>query len=289
MSPDASLLGVEVHGEAGPDLILLHGFGASRYTWRHWVPELARDHRLHLVDLKGFGSAPKPRDRAYAPADQAGLVKSLVEARGLERITLVGHSYGGAVALILALLLLDARPSLLQRLVLVAGAAYPQRLPRFMRLASVPILGEVALRLTPSRLLIRAALRSIYHDPGEVTREQVEAYARPLRDPGGTRAAIRTARQILRDDPARWTSQYPRVRVPTLLLWGQHDPVVPLAVAHRLLDDLPRARLATLDACGHVPQEERPRASLEVVRSFLARTGPPARDPAGSGQTRPQA
>lgn len=265
-------LHAEVLGAGGTPLVLLHGFGAHAYTWRHWAPDLARDHRVVLVDLKGFGAAPKPLDHAYSPLDQAELVLRLMRGRNLEGATLVGHSYGGAVALVLAVLLSEKDPQRLARMILLAGAGYPQRLPRYMRLASLPAVGRAMLRLVPSRRLARAALRSAYGDPTRITTRQIEAYAEPLRTPEGRHGVIETARGIGGADAASWTSRYPEIGVPTLLLWGDRDPIVPLEIGRRLEGTLPDARLVILEDCGHVPQEEKPRESLEVVRAFLSET-----------------
>lgn len=263
-------LHAEVLGEHGPPVVLVHGFGAHGYTWRHWAPDLARDHRVLLVDLKGFGSAPKPLDEAYSPQDQAELLLRLFRGRNIEGATLVGHSYGGTVALVLAVLLMEKEPQRLARMILVAGAGYPQRLPRYMRLASLPGVGRAMLRLVPSRSLVRAALRSTYRDPGRITDRQVEAYAEPLRTREGRHAVVRTARSLLSADAGSWISRYPMIRVSTLLLWGDSDSIVPREVGRRLEQALPDARLVTLEDCGHVPQEEKPRESLEVVRAFLS-------------------
>lgn len=272
MNRDRGPVSFPLHVEAtgrGPPLVLLHGFGAHSYTWRHWTPELARHHRVLEVDLKGFGSAPKPRDDAYGPLDHARLVLRLFRDRELEGATLVGHSFGGTVSLLLTLLLLEGEPERLDRLVLVAAGAYPQTLPRYMRLARIPFLGRLMLRLIPSRTLARAALRSTYRHPDRVTDSQVEAYAQGLRSRGGHHAVVSTARQVLTVDPGAWTSRYPEIGIPTLLLWGDRDPIVPVETGRRLERDLPDARLVLVEECGHVPQEEKPRASLEPVLAFL--------------------
>lgn len=261
-------LHVEERGD-GPPLLLVHAFGGNSYTWRHWVPDLARRHRVILVDLKGFGSAPGPDDDAYAPGDHAELLFGLVRGRDLRDLTVVGHSLGGGIALLLALRLLDAEPHRLRALVLVATAAYRQAIPPWIRLARLPLLGPILLRLAPPRPVIRAVLRSIVHDPATVTPTQVEAYAEPLESAAGRRALLRTARQIVPPDLEGTVSRYVEIGVPTLLLHGRQDPVVPLEVAERLAETLPRARLHVLEACGHDPPEERPEESLDVVREFL--------------------
>jgi len=259
----------EAHGEAGPPVLLLHGFGTNGHTWNHWVGPLARRHRVLVVEMKGFGDAPKPRDGAYAPTDQAALLYNFILQKRLDRLTLVGHSLGGTVVLLTALRLMEEDRVRLSRLVVVAGAAYPQPISPFIRLAGTPILGPLALRLLPSRFVVRKALRLAYRRPEDVRETRVEAYAEPLRQPGGQYALSRTARGLRIPEPEEIMAGYARLRVPTLLLWGDQDPIVPLWVGERLSRDLPDARLEILDECGHMPQEEHPRNSLEKVLAFL--------------------
>lgn len=265
----------EWHGRRGPPILLLHGFATNGYTWRGWLPELARRHRVLVVDLKGAGSAQKPDDDAYGPQDQALLLHRLIVHQDLTDLTLVGHSLGGGVALLTALHLLENDSPRLRRLALVAGAAYRQPIPFFIRLAARPFLGPLALRILPSSLVIRAGLRRAYHHPENITSSQVEAYAQPLRNPAGRRALSRMARQIVPPEMEGLSSRYGNVTVPTLLLWGKEDSIVPLQIGKRLAGDLPRAHLAVLSDCGHMPHEEKPRESLEVFLKFLAREGTP--------------
>ena len=271
-SPSDPPLHVETVGE-GPPLVLLHGFAASAFTWRLWAPELARRHTLHLVDLKGFGSSPSPPDRAYGARDQAELVARLVVERGMEGVTLVGHSMGGGISLLTTLLLRDrGEGHRIRRLVSVAGTAYEQPMPPFVGLARRRTLARLLLWALPTRWLVRTVIRSVVHDPDAVTEEQVRGYAEPLRDPGTRHALLETATAILPPDLDRWTARYPELDLPTLLLWGDGDRVVPRSVADRLADDLPDARLVVLPACGHIPPEERPRESRAALEAFLDAT-----------------
>lgn len=269
-------LAVETHGPpAGEDaetFVLLHGYGGSSFSWRYWAAPLARRGRVTLVDMKGFGSAPKPDDDAYGPKDQAQLVHRLVVQRDLRNVTLVGHSLGGGVALILAQSLLAETPSRLARLVLVAGAAYRQRFPPFVALAHHPRLVSLFLRLFGTRRVVKRVLRDIVHDPDSVTPSQIEGYAHPMATAAARRALIRSALQILPPDLDQIAARYPSIDVPTLLLWGRDDHVVPLWVAERLADALPQARLAILEECGHLPAEERPEESLAILERFLDET-----------------
>lgn len=265
-------LHVETRGRApgdGDTFVLLHGYGASSFSWRTWVPSLAARGHVVLVDLKGFGRAPRPDDDRYGPADQAALVHRLVLDRDLRDVTLVGHSLGGGVALITALRLLEEHPLRLRRLVIVAGAAYLQRMPPFVALARRPRLSRALLRLLGARFVAREVLRSCVYDVTTVTREQVEGYAEPLRAPHAARGLLRTALRIVPSDLEALTARYREITVPTLLLWGRWDRVVPLSVGRRLARTLPDGRLVVLEACGHVPAEERPEASLQILEAFL--------------------
>lgn len=259
--------------EAGSEtFVLLHGYGASSFSWRAWVPALERRGRVLLVDLKGFGSAPQPDDGRYAPTDQAELVRRLLVQRDARDVTLVGHSLGGGVALLAALHLLDDGADRLRRLVIVAGAAYRQPLPPFVSFAHRPRFSRLLLRILGARFVARAVLRTCVYDTTRITKEQVEGYAAPLRRRGSARVLIDTALQIVPAGLDALTARYGEVDVPTLLLWGRQDPVVPLTTARRLAEALPRARLVLLDRCGHVPVEELPEASWQVLETFLDQT-----------------
>ena len=269
----ASPLHVETRGQPpGPGVetfLLIHGYGASTFTWRHWAPRLAARGHVLLVDMKGFGRAAKPDDGRYAPEHQAELVHRLVEARNLRRLTLVGHSLGGGVALLTALRLREREPERLARLVVVSGEAYEQRLPPFVKLAEHPRASSLLFRLLGPKVVVRAVLRSIVHDRSRVDEEQVSGYAAPLGEERAVRALIDSARQIRPERLEQLTASYPELRVPALLLWGRHDRVVPLWVGQRLERDLASARLHVLEACGHLPAEELPEESWAVLEAFL--------------------
>ncbi len=256
----------------GPEtdtVLLLHGYGGCSFTWRYWAPRLAERTRVLLVDLKGFGLAPKPLDDRYAIDDQAELVCRLIQERDLRRLTLVGHSLGGAIALRTALRLLDTGESRLRRMVLVAGAAYPQPLPPFVGFARRRWVSKVLFRLLGADFIVRRVLKSIVYDPAAVTDEQVRGYAEPLRSPGAFHALMETALRVVPDDMDRVIGRFPEIDVPTLLLWGETDPAVPTWVGHRLKAELPNATLHVFGQCGHMPAEELPEESWDRLEAFL--------------------
>ena len=235
------------------------------------MPSLESRGRVLLVDMKGFGAAAKPDDGRYGPTHHAELIGNLLDREDPDHLTVMGHSLGGGVALLIALSMAEQDDRRLRRLVIVAGAAYAQRLPRFVTLARHPRLAGAALKLVGPERTIRHVLRSIVHDRATVEPDQVRTYAEALRTKEGIRAMLDGARQIVPKELNRLTADYPTLDVPTLLLWGRQDRVVPVSIAHRLCRDLPNAQLKVLEECGHIPHEERPIASLQILEAFLSR------------------
>jgi pimeloyl-ACP methyl ester carboxylesterase len=256
-------------GNDDDTFVLLHGYAGSSFTWRGWEPHLALRGRVLLVDMKGFGEAPKPDDGRYSPLDFAELVTELMEERDLRRVTLVGHSLGGGVALLSALREVDLDVRRIVRLVLVAAPGYRQRLPPFVGLSHRPRLSTLLLRALGPRRIIRGAIRSIVYDRSAVSEEQIDAYTRPLLTKDGMRALLDAGRQIVPEGMNELSKRFGEISVPVLLLWGRQDRVVPLSIGQRLAHDLPHAQIEILERCGHIPPEELPEQSWQIVESFL--------------------
>ena len=257
---------------SGPTFVMLHGFGASSFTWRYWAPRLATRGRVLCVDYKGFGAAPKPADDRYTPEDQAELILELIDQLQPDRLTLVGHSLGGGIALLAAQRLCARPTSPLERLVLVSSPAYRQPLPPFVPLSKRPALARFLIRAVGPRRLVRFVIRSIVKDPDMVDAETVNAYARPLMTRGGVDSMLATGQRILPDNIDETVKKIREVDVPSLLIWGDYERVVPVWVGKRLAADLPDATMIVLEGCGHIPPEEKPDESFAFLAAFLDRT-----------------
>ncbi len=113
----------------GPPIILLHGFGGCSYSWRFLAPELALDHRVFTIDLKGYGLSDKPEDGNYAVSDQADMVAAFIRSQNLHDLVIMGHSMGGGVTLMTYLKVREDQPARVKSLVLIDSAGYPQKMP----------------------------------------------------------------------------------------------------------------------------------------------------------------
>ncbi len=255
---------------SGKPILLLHGFGANRANWRFIAPSLARSHQVWMLDLKGHGDSAKPDDKAYSLHDQARLVIGFIKQQRLTQLTLMGHSFGGGTALLITLSLLEESNTTIERLILIGSIAYPQKLPIFIRILRRPWLGRLGLTSLPARLLSYLVLRMAYFDGRKITPESIGYYAAPLRQSDGQKALIATALQIIPREFDDIVSRYRNIHIPTLLIWGDHDRIVPIASGRRLEQDIQGSRLEIVAECGHIPQEEQPESLLKLLESFIA-------------------
>jgi pimeloyl-ACP methyl ester carboxylesterase len=258
----------------GRPILLLHGLGASGFTWRGVMPMLAKSHRVIALDLKGFGASDKPMDGHYSLLDQTRAVEAFIEQEDLRDLTVAGHSFGGGITLELALGMGD-RPvaSRIRNIVLLDSIAYRQRLPAFFTLLKMPMLAELGMALVPPEVQASEALATAYHDPSKVSPETVAAYAGPLHSPAAKYALMETINSLVPPDIDTLAERYKTLRLPTLVVWCDADRVVPLAFGKRLGEDIPSAELTVLSDCGHLPQEEKPSETGHIIQAFLARHG----------------
>jgi pimeloyl-ACP methyl ester carboxylesterase len=261
---------------AGPPVVLIHGIGDSSATWAPVIGELATRHLVIAPDLLGHGHSDKPR-ADYSVAAYANGVRDLLGVLGVERATLVGHSLGGGVAMQFAYQF----PERTERLVLVGtGGAGPDVTP-VLRAMTLPG-AELALRLLRlpgARLQVGAAVGALRvlgtglgQDAPDLLR-MVDA----LPDATARAAFIRTLRAVV-----DWRGQvvtmldrcYLTRGMPTLLVWGERDAVVPVAHAHRAHAAMPGSRLEVFEGAGHFPFHTEPLRFVAVVEDFLATTRP---------------
>lgn len=257
-------------GNADP-VVLLHGFCSLSYTWHEVFDEIASGQRTIAVDLKGFGASDKPADENYLLDTQAEIIAGLLDALGLERISLMGCSLGAAIALRVA----QRWPQRVLKLILVSPAAFHHdQFPIWKRLVlaatrnvSTELAAQVIRRLVRTPGLIESRMRHAYYQSGTMTDERVRVYTAMLRDPHCQHAIIATLRQL---DLRELEKNLPDVCQPVLILQGAYDKIIPPEFSTRLVRLLPQAELKMM-ACGHGPQEELPAEFVRQVNEFLAR------------------
>lgn len=246
-------------------VILLHGFAASLHTWDDLAPLFPVDEfTLHLIDLKGHGGSSTPSGGDYSALHHTRLIAAYIRSRGLNNVTLIGHSFGGMVGLLTAL---DC-PAV-TRLILIGAPGFPQKIPRFMRLLCLPFIGPLLMTAIPADKIARAGLESVFHRQERITERLIERYAAGYRRKGFARALAHTVRQILPPGTAALTARYGTLSIPVLLVWGKHDQIVKPWQGEKLCRELRNSRLVIIPDCGHNPHEERPQETFALIRDFL--------------------
>ena len=242
-------LAVQESGKGKP-IVLIHGLGTSSYTWNKIMPELARTNRVIAIDLKGFGKSDKPLDGNYSIFDQARLIEDTIRENNLSGVTLIGHSYGGAVALAVALAQMENGGDRVERLVLLDSVAYRQPMPFFFQVLRTPVIGEIGMALIPPEVQAEHALTIAYYNGRKVPGEAVQHYAQPLHTEGGRHALFHTINSLEPDNAEAIAARYRNLKLPALVLWCDHDRIVPIKFGERLAGDLPNAQLRSSGAAG---------------------------------------
>lgn len=251
---------------SGPPIVLIHGGGTWMWTWRLQLTELSRHFTVYALDMPGFGLTTSTQ--SFVPTEDyfADVVCAFFDAMGISRATVVGSSWGGGWALRFA----QRHPGRVDKLILLGTAGlYYHNLRRptaLWNLVTYPLIGRfLALHaVTPG--LLRQQYASLFVDPVKVAQEAGKALFAGLQ--------TRNNRRVLYEYGYRdmWTKTdagLEAVRAPTLLIWGERDPMFPLSDAHKLQQRLPNAKLVVLPNVGHLPHEEAPEETNALIIQFM--------------------
>ncbi len=254
------------HDDPAP-IVLLHGTSASLHTWEGWTQQLRDKRRVIRVDLPGFALTGPNRENDYSIAVYVQFVRSVLDKLEVRRFVLAGNSLGGQIAWATA----AAMPDRVERLILVDASGYPpesiaggQSIPLGFRIAGTPGLRLLAEHTLP-RGLVEKSVRNVYGDPAKVTPELVDLYFDMTLRQGNRQALARRLAQGYTGDVALLKT----LKMPTLILWGGKDRLLPPELGQRFARDIAGAKLVVFDELGHVPQEEDPARTVAEVRRFL--------------------
>jgi pimeloyl-ACP methyl ester carboxylesterase len=267
---------------SGPPVLLIHGIGDSSDSWRPILSELAKHHTVIVPDLLGHGRSEKPR-ADYSVAAYANGMRDLLSVLEVDQVTVVGHSLGGGVAAQFAYQF----PERCQRLVLVGSGGIGRTVSPLLRLAAIP--GVELLMplfgLPPVRTVSRWGadlLRQLHTALGRDA-EEVLAVFDALPDTDARRAILRTLRSGV-----DWRGQvitmldraYLAEGIPTLLIWGRRDAIIPLGHGRLAHAAMPGSELEIFDEAGHFPHHNDPDRFVRIVSDFMAHTAPATYDQA---------
>ena len=252
---------------SGPAAVLVHGLLGYSFSWREVIPILAKDREVFAPDMPGAGFSECRADLDFRLIGAARRLLSFLNAAGIDSCDLVGSSYGGSTAIMLAGLV----PSRIRRLVLVSPANPWSRIGRKrLALLRIALIAHIFPRLARAAHPVhRYFVRRMWGDPGLVSKETLAGYTRPLVRPGVFEHAVKII-QTWRSDMRELESTLPKIaEIPTLLVWGSKDRVVDPRSAELMAKRLPGARIAVMNGAGHLPYEEDPEEFSRIVREFF--------------------
>jgi pimeloyl-ACP methyl ester carboxylesterase len=265
-------------------LVLIHGTAASLHTWQGWAGALRSRRRVITFDLPGFGLTG-PFIGSYPHDDYRGdtlarFTLDVVDALHVRRFAIGGNSLGGEVAWRVAAM----APERVTQLILVDSSGYdftPAKLPLGFQVARIPVFNHVGEYLTP-RSVVEDSVKDVYGDPSRVTDALVDRYFEMLLREGNRRALNIRINEVPTDlAPGRIRT----LHVPTLILWGAKDRLIPPVNAENFHRDIAGSQLDVFPGLGHVPQEEDPHESIAPVLAFLGLDTPAAPAPSPSAPT----
>lgn len=256
-------------GAGEPALLLIHGLGASLECWQQNLAILSKRRRTIALDVVWFGKTDKPA-RQITGEYFAQFIAGFMDAVGVRSAVLVGNSMGGMISVKTAL----TYPERIVGLVLVSSAGFGPELAWWLRLRSLLPVGKVA---KPSMRTYRLAVQQLVYDPGVVTDDLVRVFVEMATQPGAQDAHRRVLRAgvdwrgMKRAALAEIGGSAHAIRVPTLIVWGQQDRVVPVAHAHIARTTIPNSQMHIFDRCGHAPMIERADEFNALVSEFISR------------------
>lgn len=266
-----TVAGVEAYSESAGDstggrlpVFLLHGLGASSYSWRYLLPLMAERYASTALDWPGFGRSQQPEDFDYSAEGFSRFLADYLDHRGIARAHLVGNSMGGLVALWTAL----HRPERVASMTLIGTPVYPENKPRLLWPLRWPLIGclyERALGEWAVGFIAKSALQ----DHSLITPELVREYGLALKTRQGKRAIAQFIRNAVPPNPLELIARYNEIRIPTLVICGETDGVVGVPSARRFASEVPGAKFLLVRGASHAPQEEKPGEVSDAILQFL--------------------
>lgn len=254
----------------GPVLVLLHGVASSLHTWDDWVKELKGRYRIIRVDLPAHGlTGPDPKLERYEIGYMVDKLDKFLNKLGIRKAYLAGNSLGGYISWNYTL----HRPDLVEKLILLDAAGYPQDMPFIMNFAALPVIGEMSSLMLP-RFVVGLNVNEAYGDNSKVTDALVKRYHDLTLRPGNRKGLINVFRTMKEQsrNPALG-DRVKEIQTPTLLMWGEDDQWVPLSTMESFRRDLPNVQVITYEGVGHLPMEELPVQSARDAAAFLESRG----------------
>jgi pimeloyl-ACP methyl ester carboxylesterase len=261
--------GMQVHyrdeGKGFP-VVLVHGTASSLHTWNDWTTALSKNFRVIRMDLPAFGLTGPNANADYSIEGYTQFLHQFLSKIKVDNFYLAGNSLGGNIAWNYA----AEYPEQIKKLILVDASGLPtnKAQPAIFKMAKTPVLNSLFLYVTP-KFFIRKNMEQVYADKTKITDALITRYHKMALRVGNRQAFIDRAKVDFKLGEKANLAKLKSIQIPTLLIWGAKDTWIPLDNGKRMNNILPNSRLVVLENSGHVPMEENPKESFEVLNTFL--------------------
>jgi pimeloyl-ACP methyl ester carboxylesterase len=262
--------GMQVHyrieGEGFP-IVLIHGTASSLHTWDAWTKELKKTNTIIRMDLPAFGLTGPNKTADYSIKSYTTFLDQFLNEIAIDSFHLAGNSLGGNIAWNYA----SEYPNKVDKLILVDASGLPTNKPQpaVFKMAKTPVVSNLFLYVTP-KFFINKNMQEVYADDTKITDDLVSRYHKMALREGNRQAFIDRARMDFKLGSKANIDKLKSIRNSTLLIWGAQDNWIPLDNGKRMDSVMQNSKLVVLEYSGHVPMEENPEESLDVLRSFLS-------------------
>ena len=247
-------------------IVLIHGTGASLHTWESWVNELKNKHRIITLDIPAYGLTGPNKTGDYSQDFYVNFMENFLLKLNIKRCVLGGNSLGGSITWAFAL----EHPERVGKMILVDAGGYPmvsKSVPIAFQIARMPIVGNLFKYILPYAV-IEKSLQNVYVHDDRITPELIERYYDLASRTGNRKAFLDRMKSSIKND------NYLKIKtltMPTLIIWGKEDGLIPLNVAEKFHKDLPNDTMIVFKDLGHTPMEEDPMKTVKAVKDFLSK------------------
>ena len=247
-------------------IVLIHGTGASLHTWESWVSELKNEHRIITLDLPAYGLTGPNQTGDYSQDYYVKFINNFLSKLNVNRFVLGGNSLGGSITWAYAL----EHPEKVSKMILVDAGGYPmvsKSVPIAFQIARMPVVGNLFKYLLPHSI-IEKSLQNVYVHDDRITPELIERYYDMASREGNRKAFLDRMKSSVKND------KYLKIKtlaMPTLIIWGKEDGLIPVAVAEEFHKNLPNDTLIIFKDLGHTPMEEDPVITVKAVKEFMTK------------------
>ena len=258
-------------GEGVEHILFIHGFGLTLHTWKYIKDKFDKKrYKLILIDLKGCGFSDRPKNSDYSINEQANIIISLLESLKIQNIKIIGHSYGGIITLYLHYLANEKKHNInIDKTVLLDTPAYNDFIPLFMKILKNGFLGFLFPKIVSPKYISKLIIKNTFYDKEQAIKKLLPQYMFFFGLKDYNESLTELSEQLIPKNVDEVIKNYKNIRLPVLIIRGDNDTLIDASQSIRLNKDIANSSLKIVERCGHVPHEEQPDITFDLIHTFF--------------------